>query len=464
MDNKNSSEENDKPPSSGLDSEDQHWAAPQATPLPAPSSFMRQFSTPRELYAQTLPQPQQSKLSRSSTLRKQHYVIGERTRQFRHDFYPDVADEQWHDWRWQLRNRIKDLAGLERILQLSDSERDAILQHQGPLPVSITPYFASLLDSHNPKHALRRTVVSVKEEFLFSPEEALDPLGEEGHSPVPGLVHRYPDRVLFLVTETCSVYCRYCTRSRMVGQKDTTVRFNSQQWQRALDYIAKTKSVRDVLLSGGDPLTLADNRLDWLLSQLRQIPHVEIVRIGTKVPVVLPQRITPALTNILRKYHPLFMSLHFTHPDELTPETALACTRLADAGIPLGSQTVLLKGINDSVPVMKKLMQGLLKIRVRPYYLYQCDPVLGSAHFRTSVQKGLDIIQGLRGFTSGYAIPTYVIDAPGGGGKIPLLPDYFQGREAQNVILKNFQGNLYRYPDSFGENAIPQNGGNGSCE
>ena len=463
MESKNSSDENDKPPSSGPDPEDQPWAAPQATSLPnLPSFTTRQFSVSRDYHAPTLPLSFQAKQSRTTT-RKQQRVIGDRTRAFRQQFYPHVPDEHWHDWRWQLRNRIKDLAGLERILKLSDSERYSIQQHQGPLPVSITPYYASLLESENPQQPLRRTVVSVKEEFHFSPEEAMDPLGEDGHSPVPGLVHRYPDRVLFLVTETCSVYCRYCTRSRMVGQKDTTLRFNPMQWQHALEYIAKTPSVRDVLLSGGDPLTLADNRLDWLLSQLRNIPHVEIVRIGTKVPVVLPQRITPALTNILRKYHPLFMSLHFTHPDELTPETAQACTRLADAGIPLGSQTVLLKGINDSVEVMKPLMQGLLKIRVRPYYLYQCDPVLGSSHFRTSVQKGLDIIQGLRGHTSGYAVPTYVIDAPGGGGKIPLLPDYVQGRDEQNVILKNFQGNLYHYPDRFGDSSIPQHGGIVTC-
>jgi lysine 2,3-aminomutase len=252
----------------------------------------------------------------------------------------------------------------------------------------------------------------------------------------------------------------------MVGQKETTLRFNPAQWERALDYIAKNKQVRDVLLSGGDPLTLADNRLDWLLSRLRQIPHVEIVRIGSKVPVVLPQRITPALTNVLKKYHPLFMSLHFAHPDELTPETAEACRRLADAGIPLGSQTVLLKGINDNVATMKKLMQGLLKIRVRPYYIYQCDPVLGSSHFRTSVKKGLDIIQGLRGHTSGYAVPSFVIDAPGGGGKIPLLPEYFQGWDGQDAILKNYEGKTFRYPDRFGarKTATSQkNGGHPSC-
>jgi lysine 2,3-aminomutase len=250
----------------------------------------------------------------------------------------------------------------------------------------------------------------------------------------------------------------------MVGQKDASLRFNPAQWEHALQYIEKNKNVRDVLLSGGDPLTLPDNRLDWLLSRLRQIPHVEIVRIGTKVPVVLPQRITPALTNILKKYHPLFMSIHFTHPDELTPETAAACSRLADAGIPLGSQTVLLKGVNDNVATMTKLFQGLLKIRVRPYYLYQCDPVLGTSHFRTSVKKGLDIIQGLRGHTSGYAIPAYVIDAPGGGGKIPLLPEYVQGWDGQDVVLKNYEGKLYRYPDRFGDNQpSPSDSQGGGC-
>jgi lysine 2,3-aminomutase len=314
------------------------------------------------------------------------------------------------------------------------------------LPVTITPYYASLLDASNPKQALRRTVVPVMAEYICSPEESHDPLGEDLHSPVTGLVHRYPDRVLFLVTEFCSTYCRYCTRSRIVG-KSHQKHFLKKQWEKALAYIEATPAIRDVLLSGGDPLTLSDKKLEYLLTKLRKIKHVEIVRIGTKVPVVLPQRITLGLTRMLKRQHPLWMSLHFTHPDELAPEVCEVCARLADAGIPLGSQTVLLAGINDQVETMKRLVQGLLRIRVRPYYLYQCDPILGSAHFRTPVEKGLQIIRGLRGHTSGYAAPTYVIDAPGGGGKIPLLPEYQVGRQGNDLLLKNYAGHVYRYPD-----------------
>ncbi len=313
------------------------------------------------------------------------------------------------------------------------------------LPVGITPYYMSLLDHDDPQQPLRKTVVPRLAEFVHSPGEAEDPLNEESDSPVPGLVHRYPDRVLLLVLDFCSSYCRYCTRSRVVGHGEITP--GRARLERAIEYIARTPTVRDVLLSGGDPLVLADEKLDWLLGRLRQIRHVEIVRIGTKVPAVLPQRITPALVKMLRKYHPLWMSLHFVHPDECTPESYRACARLADAGIPLGSQTVLLKGVNDSVPVMRDLMHSLLRMRVRPYYLYQCDPIVGSAHFRTSVDKGLEIIGGLRGHTSGYAVPHYVIDAPGGGGKIPLQPQTVVERCDDCVVLRNYEGNLYRYPD-----------------
>lgn len=364
---------------------------------------------------------------------------------FRARHFPAASPAQWSDWRWQYRNRIRDLAGLGRILNLSDEERKALTSQCGRLPVRITPYYASLLDPDRPGQPLRRTVVPVSDELSRSPGESLDPLAEDADSPVPGLVHRYPDRVLFLVTGVCAVYCRYCTRSRMVGSKRHC--FNPEQWENALAYIAATPGIRDVLLSGGDPLTMPGERLEWLLGRLRRIPHVEIVRIGTKVPVVLPQRITSALARMLQRRHPLYISIHFTHPDELTPEVALACTRLADAGIPLGSQTVLLKGINDEVETMRRLFCGLLRIRVRPYYLYQCDPISGSAHFRTPVQRGLEIIRGLRGHTTGYAVPTYVVDAPGGGGKIPLLPDPVVGRENGDILLSNYQGRTFRYPD-----------------
>lgn len=382
----------------------------------------------------------------NSVIQKQ-YVCGIRTLEFRKKYYPEITDTQWNNWHWQLQNRIKDLNGLKRILNLSDSELEAIAGHSGPLPSSVTPYYASLLDSDDPNQPLRRTVIKVKEENILSYGEADDPLHEDADSPVPGLVHRYPDRVLFLVTGFCSVYCRYCTRSRMVGNQGGEYRFSLNQWEGALEYIRQHTEIRDVLLSGGDPLTLSDEKLEWLLSRLRAIPHVEFIRIGTKVPVVLPQRITSGLLKVIKKYHPVWMSIHFTHPDELTPEVNESCSKLANAGIPLGSQTVLLKGINDNVDTMKKLFQGLLKNRVKPYYLYQCDPVAGSSHFRTSVAKGLEIIAGLRGFTTGYAIPHYVIDAPGGGGKIPILPDSVVGHTAENILLRNFEGNVYKYPD-----------------
>jgi len=320
-------------------------------------------------------------------------------------------------------------------------------RHGGVLPVGITPYYASLLDPDTPNQPLRKTMVMVEGEFLRSPGEAGDPLNEDGHTPVPGLVHRYPDRVLFLVTGTCPVYCRYCTRSRMVGKPGGEYSFSTGQWENAIAYIAATPAIRDVLISGGDPLILSDDRIEWLLSRLRAIPHVEFLRIGTKVPAALPQRITPELVRMLKRYHPFYLSIHFTHPDELTPEVAYACGRLADAGIPLGSQTVLLAGVNDDVDTLRRLFHGLLKIRVKPYYLYQCDPVVGTAHFRVPVEKGLEIIRGLRGHTTGYAVPTFVVDAPGGGGKIPLLPDQRLERSGDQILLRNFEGKTFRYYD-----------------
>jgi len=403
--------------------------------------------------------PQEDKLDSKNVMQRvtkgnlrTHLTISANTREFINKFYPEIIDEKWNDWHWQVANRIRTLEKLQLIVDLSESELEAIKSHNGPLPFAITPYYASLLSEKDAKQPIRRTVVMTREENFLAPGEAVDPLGEEEDSPVPGIVHRYPDRVLFLTTGFCSVYCRYCTRSRMVGVPGGEAQYNIQQWGKAIEYIKSHPEIRDVLLSGGDPLTLADERLEWILSNLRAIPHVEFIRIGTKVPVVLPQRITPKLVQMMRKYHPVWMSIHFTHPDEITPEVSDAVQRLADAGIPLGSQTVLLKGINDSVDVMKKLFHQLLKNRVKPYYMYQCDPVAGTSHFRTSVSKGIEIIAGLRGHTTGYAIPQYVIDAPGGGGKIPILPEYVQGRENGNLILKNFEGKLFSYPD-FDENS-----------
>ena len=296
-------------------------------------------------------------------------AMGEKTVLFRRQYYPYITDEQWNDWQWQLRNAITDFKGLSRLVRLSSAERFCFQQSTRKLPVSVTPYYMSLIDGDDPDQPLRRCVMPTSHEAIVSPGEAMDPLHEDEDSVAPGLVHRYPDRVLLLVTSSCSTYCRYCTRHRVVSGHRGDCGFNKKRLERAFSYIRKNKSVRDVLISGGDPLLLSDERLEWDIQQLRLIEHVEIIRIGTKVPAVLPQRITENLVSMLKRYHPLFMSLHFTHPDEITPETKQACERLADAGIPLGSQTVLLAGVNDDVDVLKPLFQGLLKIRVRPYYL-----------------------------------------------------------------------------------------------
>jgi len=368
-----------------------------------------------------------------------------KTQLFRETYYPHASNLEWDDWKWQLSNRITTKEELMRVLNLSEKELNAFSTEISCFPLSITPYYASLIDKNDENQPIRRTVVPVEDEHLVSSIEMQDPLSETSFSPVPGIVHRYPDRVLFLTTNFCSVYCRYCTRSRMVGNHQY---YNThEQWEKAIEYIKSNKNVRDVLLSGGDPLTMETEQLEWLLSRLSKIEHVEFIRIGTKVPVVLPQRINIELVNMLKKYHPLWVSIHFTHPDELTEETRTACAMLADAGIPLGSQTVLLKGINDNVETMTKLCHKLLKARVKPYYLYQCDLVPGSAHFRTSVHTGIDIIDGMRGYTTGYAVPNYVIDAPNGGGKIRILPESIVGKSGDNLLLKNFKGDIYTYPD-----------------
>ena len=376
---------------------------------------------------------------------RQELVVSDRSRNFLHRYFPETTEKEWNSWQWQLKNSFTRLSDLAHVISLDDNEIRPFPGYHDSLPLRITPYYASLLDPGNSAQPLRRTMVPVLDEFLTTPGEVSDPLSEANHSPVPNLVHRYPDRVLLLATGFCAAYCRYCTRSHMVAKDKCHI--GKMAWQPALDYIREHPEIRDVIISGGDPLTMPDTHIEYLLSSLRNIPHVEIIRIGTKVPVVMPQRITRTLVGILKKYHPLFMSIHFTHPDEITPEVTQACGRLADAGIPLGSQTVLLNGINDDVAVMRPLMQQLLKIRVKPYYLYQCDPILGSEHFRTPVAKGLEIIENLRGHTSGYAVPQFVIDAPGGGGKIPLLPAYFKGRKNGQVVLRNYENQLFYYPD-----------------
>lgn len=373
----------------------------------------------------------------------------------------DVPAEQWEDWRWQLRHRITSLEQLARLLPtLTPEERAGTLLANRRLALAITPYFFNLIDPTDENCPIRRQVVPRVEETVTAPWERSDPCGEEAHSPVPGLVHRYPDRVLFLVTDRCAAYCRYCTRSRMVSNA-SGYDFHPEL-DRQIDYIRRHPEVRDVLLSGGDPLLLSDEKLDELLGALRAIPHVEFLRIGTRIPIFLPQRITPVLCAVLRRYHPLFISIHTNHPRELTLEARAALERLADAGIPLGNQSVLLRHVNDDPEVMRALVQKLLMCRVRPYYLYQCDLIAGSAHLRTSVRQGLEIMRQLRGHTTGYAVPTYVIDAPGGGGKIPVGPEYVVQHTSERVLLRNYKGEWFEYPEAP-EEAAPEPPARVSC-
>lgn len=364
--------------------------------------------------------------------------------------YRGVERSLWNDWHWQTTHRIRTAEELSRYIDLSESENKAINSDDKTIAFSITPYYLDVIAAAGRGSVLRKTVIPTLQELERDTTDRDDPLGEHSQTITECLVHRYPDRVLFLATDFCSTYCRYCTRSRIVGKKELSRSCRHKQWEAALDYIRATPAIRDVLISGGDPLTLPDSELFRLLTSVRSIPHVEIIRIGTKVPAVLPMRITAKLISILKKFHPLYLSLHFTHPDELTPETEEACGKLADAGIPLGSQTVLLKGINDDADTLKKLFHGLLRMRVRPYYLYQCDPVAGAGHFRTTVRKGLELIDALRGHTTGYAVPQFVVDAPGGGGKIPLISDHIRGRDGEDLLLSNYEGKMYRYPDTDG--------------
>lgn len=351
---------------------------------------------------------------------------------------------QWNDWRWQMRHRLTRLDQFERFLHLTEAERRGLLLASEKFSVAVTPHFASLLDPHDPRCPLRLQVVPQENELMVSRGDMTDPCGEDGSSVVEGLVHRYPDRVLFLVLDTCAAYCRYCTRSRLVSQGELDPL--GRRIEAALAYLQEHTEVRDVLLSGGDPLLMSDATLDQLLGRLRAIPHLEFLRIGSRIPCFLPQRITPELVAVLRK-HRVWLSVHFCHARELTPEVAQACDLLADGGVPLGCQTVLLQGVNDSVEALRDLFHGLLKIRVRPYYLYQCDPVLGTGHLRTSVETGLELMSKLRGHTTGYAVPTYVIDAPGGGGKVPVQMETILGHENGVWRIRNWEGNTYSYVD-----------------
>lgn len=360
-------------------------------------------------------------------------------------YWPVEAMEKWDDYKWQLRNRINSLNDLEEHINLTHEERTGIILSGNRLAMSITPHFMNLVDKDDPNCPIRRQIIPRMEESLDDPLEMDDPCGEDSHMPVPGLVHRYPDRVLFLVTDRCASYCRYCTRSRVVsGVGDQQL---ETQWEAAFEYLENTPTVRDVLLSGGDPLLFSDTKLEKILSRLRAIPHIQFVRIGSRIPIFLPQRITDDLCNMLKKYHPLFISVHTNHPKELTTEVKAGLEKLSDAGIMTGNQSVLLKGVNDSVPIQKALVHKLLMSRSRPYYLYQCDLIKGSSHLRTSVAKGIEIIEGLRGHTTGYAIPQYVIDGPGGGGKIPINPNYIKEITPEKVVLRNYEGKEFTYPE-----------------
>jgi lysine 2,3-aminomutase len=368
-------------------------------------------------------------------------------------FWAGVPDKDWNDWRWQLKNRITSLEKLERLMPtLTPEEYAGTKLANTKLALAITPYFFNLIDPADEHCPIRRQVIPRIEETHTAPWEMSDPCGEDSHSPVPGLAHRYPDRVLFLVTDRCAAYCRYCTRSRLVSNA-SGYDFHPE-FDRQIQYIREHPEIRDVLLSGGDPLLFSDEKLEHLLSQLRGIKHVEFLRIGTRIPIFLPQRITPELCAMLKQFHPLFISIHSNHPRELTTEVRDALGRLADAGIPLGNQSVLLRRVNDDVTVMKALVQKLLMCRVKPYYIYQCDLISGSAHLRASVRKGLEIMEALRGHTTGYAVPQYVIDAPGGGGKVPVNPDYVLSRNADRVVIRNFEGKVFEYVE--GAKATPR--------
>ncbi len=359
-------------------------------------------------------------------------------------YWRDVSDEDWMDWRWQMSHRLNTLEELDNVINLTKSEKKA-LEKKGLFRVDITPYFASLIDPDDPLCPVRKQVIPTSQEVVPFQSMMEDSLAEDKHSPVPGLVHRYPDRVLMLVTTQCASYCRYCTRSRIVGDPSQT--FSRKEFEAQIEYIEKTPQIRDVLLSGGDPMVLAPKLLDMILSRLRDIPHVEIIRIGSRVPVFLPMRVTDEFCQMISKYHPFWLNIHVNHPKEITPELAEACDRLLKAGVPLGNQSVLLAGVNDSVHIQRKLVHELVKIRVRPYYLYQCDLVAGSGHFRTTISKGIEIMEGLRGHTSGYSIPAYVVDAPGGGGKIPIMPNYVLAQAPGKVVLRNFEGFITTYEE-----------------
>jgi lysine 2,3-aminomutase len=378
----------------------------------------------------------------SPSLRKNHLEI---YRANRARLYPDVSDEQWNDWKWQQKNRVTTLEEITRLFSVDEFSSARLTDIFELYRTAITPYYLCLIDFDNPIDPLRLQSAPSVEEMVNPGELVWDPLNEEGDSPVTGIVHRYPDRCLFLVTSYCPLYCRYCTRKRKWVDEDGTT--GARKIEKMIEYVAAHPEIRDVIVSGGDPLSLSLNYLEKILAGLRAIPHVEIIRFGSRVPVFLPQRIDEEMTSMLEKYHPIWINTHFNHPNEITPEAAAACDRLLRAGIPVNNQAVLLRGVNDCPYTMRDLVQGLMKIRVRPYYLYLCDQVMGAEHFRTSVGEGIEIMEFLRGHTSGLAIPQFVMDAPGGGGKIPLMPNYVLGNYGDSIVYRNFEGVIGRYDD-----------------
>jgi len=371
----------------------------------------------------------------------------------RNKVFKNIPNEEWNDWKWQVRNQLQTLDDLKKVVDLSKEEEEGVAKTLSTLRMAITPYYLSLIDLDNQHDPIRLQAVPTVYELDWEEQDLEDPLAEDVDSPTPGLTHRYPDRALLLVTDQCAMYCRHCTRRRFAGSSDAEM--PKVQVDKAIDYIAKTQQIRDVVLSGGDALLISDEKLEYIIKRLRDIPHVEIIRIGSRVPVVMPQRITQDLVDMLKKYHPIWLNTHFNHPNELSADAVEACARMADAGIPLGNQSVLLAGVNDCVHVMKDLVQDLVKARVRPYYIYQCDLAKGLNHFRTPVAKGIEIIESLRGHTSGYAVPTYVVDAPGGGGKIPVMPNYLISQGASKVVLRNFEGVITTYTEPATYNQTP---------
>jgi len=393
----------------------------------------------------------------------------------RQRFFPDATDAQWNDWRWQFRNRVTTVDELLKLVPKLAPQAAMQREVLRDFRMGIPPYYMALIDPDDLDDPILKHSVPLQGEYDFRDVGEEDPLGEEQYSPVPGITHRYPDRVLMVISNSCAIYCRYCTRKRIMYEDAVP----DVEIDRMVDYIARTPAVRDVIVSGGDPLTYGTKKLESILAKLRAVPHLEIIRIGTRAPVSLPQRVDDELVQMLQKYHPLWINVHFNHPRELTPEAAAACDKLSRAGIPLNNQSVLLKGVNDDVPTMRALVTGLMKMRVRPYYLYQCDPVRGAEHFRTPISKGIEIIEGLRGHVSGLAIPTYVVDGPGGGGKIPVQPQYMLHYDPlrKKALLRNFQHRVFEYsePDASqphsGElrpmrasQAIPNANGNGNSD